>query len=55
MLEHKSLHLFFKYLLGWKSSELRHEVHDIYLNALKDCGIEEADVYAGARVHDVLD
>jgi hypothetical protein len=40
---------------AWKECELRHEVHDIYLKALEDCGIKEDDVYAGARVVDKLD
>ena len=30
------------------------QVHDIYLKALADVGIEEKDVYGGARVHDKL-
>ncbi|GMI41226.1 hypothetical protein TrCOL_g13422 [Triparma columacea] len=38
---------------AWKESALREEVHSIYLDGLKDCGIEEDNVYGGARVSDV--
>jgi hypothetical protein len=38
---------------AWKESALREEVHNIYLDGLKDCGIEEDNVYGGARVSDV--
>ena len=37
---------------AWKESDLQKEVHAIYQSALEDCGIKEADVYAGARVVD---
>ena len=37
---------------AWKTSETRNSVHSVYLDGLKDCGIEEDAVYAGARVHD---
>ena len=37
---------------AWKESETRNKVHDFYLKALTDCGIEESAVYGGARVHD---
>ena len=38
---------------AWKESALREKVHSIYLDGLKDCGIEEDNVYGGARVSDV--
>ena len=37
---------------AWKTSATRDKVHSFYLDALKDCGIKEDDVYGGARVHD---
>ena len=36
----------------WRESELRDLVHQVYLDALKDCKIAEDDVVGGARVHD---
>ena len=40
---------------AWKTPNAVQEgVHEIYLKALKDCGIDEASVYAGARVHDKI-
>ena len=38
---------------AWKESELQKEVHADYEAALRDCGIELEDVYAGARVTDM--
>ena len=37
---------------AWKTSDTREKVHAFYLDALKDCGIDEEAVYGGARVHD---
>lgn len=37
---------------AWKESDTRETVHAFYLDALKECGINEEDVYGGARVHD---
>jgi antibiotic biosynthesis monooxygenase (ABM) superfamily enzyme len=37
---------------AWKDCDLQKDVHSVYLEALKDAGIAEADVYSGARVHD---
>ena len=36
----------------WGESATRETVHAFYLDALKDCGIEEDAVYGGARVRD---
>ena len=37
---------------SWKTSKTRDKVHAYYLESLKQCGIEESNVYGGARVHD---
>jgi hypothetical protein len=38
---------------AWQEgSELKESVHAYYLEALEECGIDEEDVYGGARVHD---
>jgi len=37
---------------AWKDSATRAKVHAFYEEALAECGIKEADVYGGARVHD---
>lgn len=37
---------------AWKTCAVRDEVHSDYLAALKDAGIAEDKVYAGARVYD---
>jgi hypothetical protein len=38
---------------AWQEgSELKESVHAYYLEALDECGIDEEDVYGGARVHD---
>lgn len=37
---------------AWRTSPTRDEVHSFYLAALADCGIQESDVYGGARVVD---
>lgn len=39
-------------LNSWKTSETRDKVHQFYLDALEACGIDEDDVYGGARVVD---
>jgi hypothetical protein len=39
---------------AWKECELRDSVHSVYLDALKETGIKEEDVYGGVRVHDVI-
>ena len=37
---------------AWGTSNTRDKVHSFYLDALKDCGINEDVVYGGARVED---
>jgi len=37
---------------AWNESKLRETVHPSYQKGLDDCGIKEADVYSGVRVHD---
>ena len=37
---------------SWKTSKTRDKVHEYYLQSLKQCEIEESNVYGGARVHD---
>ena len=37
---------------SWKTSKTRDKVHAYYLESLKQCEIEESNVYGGARVHD---
>mmetsp|Transcript_52834 Transcript_52834/g.146716 ORF Transcript_52834/g.146716 Transcript_52834/m.146716 type:complete len:136 (+) Transcript_52834:121-528(+) len=36
----------------WGTSSTRDKVHAEYLSALDACGIQEDEVYGGARVHD---
>ena len=37
---------------AWPESKTREKVHAFYLDALKDCGLEEDAVKGGARVYD---
>ena len=37
---------------AWPESAARKKVHAFYLDALKDCGLEEDAVKGGARVYD---